>query len=151
MKKIAVITAIACLAAPSAFAGGAEEMMEADRAFAQMAADEGVPAAFAAYASEEVRMFPEGGEPYSGRDNLIARFESWPDGATLEWAPVEAMAAKGGDFGFTWGRYVFTAVANDGAENVEHGKYVSIWRKEKGGWKFVVDIGNSNPAPDAAD
>lgn len=149
MKTLAAIAATAWLAALSpAFAGAVDDMMATDRAFAKMAADEGVPAAFAAYAAEDVHMFPDGGQPYSGRDNMIARFANWPDGATLEWAPVEGVASKGGDFGFTWGRYVFTAVANDGQESVEHGKYLSVWRKEKDGWKFVVDMGNSNPAPE---
>jgi ketosteroid isomerase-like protein len=126
-------------------------MLAVDRAFASMAAKEGVPAAFAAYAADDVRMFPDGGASYAGRDNLIARFANWPEGASLSWTPVDGAAAPGGDFGYTWGRFVFTA-QSDAGETSEYGKYVSIWRKERdGAWKFIVDIGNSNPAPDASD
>jgi ketosteroid isomerase-like protein len=135
---------------PPAFAGPVEEMIATDTAFAKMAQEENVPTAFAAYAADDVWMFPEGGDAYQGRDNLIERFSGWPDGANLEWFPQEGMAAPGGDFGFTWGRYVFTARSDEG-ENVSHGKYVSIWRKENGAWKFVADIGNSGPAPETAD
>ncbi len=132
----------------AAYAGAVEEMMETDRAFAAMADAEGAPAAFAAYAAEDVRMFPEGGQPYGGRAQLIERFSKWPEGARLQWSPVEGIAGEAGDFGFTWGRYVFTAVGEDGEEQIAHGKYVSIWRKEAdGAWKFVADIGNSNPDP----
>lgn len=131
-----------------AFADAVDEMLQTDRDFAAMAQAESVPAAFAMYAAEDVRMLPDGGAAYTGRDNMIERFANWPEDATLEWTPVEGMAGAAGDFGFTWGNYVFTVIGADGAETVEHGKYVSVWRREKdGAWKFVVDIGNSNPAP----
>ena len=131
-----------------ALAGPVDEMLAADRAFAEMAKDDGVPAAFAAYAAEDVHMFPEGGQPYSGRDAMMAKFANWPEGAVMSWTPAEGMASKGGDFGFTWGRYVYTAKSENGPAEA-HGKYVSIWRKEKdGAWKFVADIGNTNPAPE---
>ena len=143
---LVVLLTVASLIHP-ALAGPVDEMQAADSAFAKMAAEEGVPAAFAAYAAPDVRMFPEGGEPYSGRDVLIARFAAWPEGARLRWTPVEGVAAAGGDFGFTWGRFVFTAPGEAGAVE-EHGKYVSIWRREAdGSWKFVADIGNASPAP----
>lgn len=148
--RIAVLAAILSLNASPVFAGAADEMLEADRAFAAMAAIEGVPAAFAAYADPEVRMFPAGGEPYHGLDKLVEQFAGWPENATLEWSPVEGFAAKSGDFGFTWGRYVYSAPGEDGDMTASHGKYVSIWRKDTdGAWKFIADIGNSNPPPES--
>jgi ketosteroid isomerase-like protein len=152
MKKAAIIfTVLTFCVMPAAYAGPVEDMISADRAFAKMADQESVPAAFAEYAARDVRMFPEGEHSYAGRDAMMQRFASWPADATLEWEPVEGMAASSGDFGFTWGTYVFTAQGEDG-QTVEHGKYVSIWRKgPDGAWKFIVDIGNASPAPDAAE
>ncbi|MFQ5562109.1 MAG: YybH family protein [Parvularculaceae bacterium] len=151
-KLLAAGAATSAALAAAVLAGEPEEaMLAADRAFAAMAAEKGVPAAFAAFAAEDVRMFPDGGEPYQGRGAMIARFQDWPEGATLKWAPEEAVAASGGDFGFTWGRYVYKGPDGDGGTETDHGKYVSIWRLEADrSWKFIVDIGNSNPAPDAA-
>lgn len=148
MKSAIIVAALSLfIAFPSAYAGAAEEMLEADRAFAAMAGKEGVAAAFVAYAGQDVRMFPDGGAPYQGRDALIEQFSSWPKGARLDWTPIEAVAAGSGDFGFTWGRYVYSAVGENG-QIVEHGKYVSVWRKgPDGAWKVIADIGNSNPAP----
>ncbi|MEO1243111.1 MAG: nuclear transport factor 2 family protein [Pseudomonadota bacterium] len=154
MIKKTLVAGFAVLSAvnASAWAGPVEEMMETDRAFAAMAARDGVPAAFAAYAAEDVRMFPGGSQPYAGRDTLIERYADFPNDARLEWDPVEGMASPDGDFGFTWGRYVYTPPANAEGASVGHGKYVSIWRREDNGdWKFVADIGNSNPDPDAED
>ncbi len=151
MKNLAAAIFTLLTTISPALADAVDEMIATDRAFALMAADKGVPAAFSAYASVDVRMFPDGGQPYAGRDELIKRFSKWPEGAEMKWDPVEGMAAPGGDFGFTWGRYVFSQTKEDGSEFVEHGKYVSIWRKEDGAWKFVADIGNANPAPNTAD
>lgn len=144
---LAIFLGFAAAALSTAHADPVKEMLAADAAFAKMAQDESVPAAFAHYAADDVWMFPEGGEAYQGRNKLIERFAGWPDGATLEWFPQHGMSASSGDFGFTWGRYVFTSNA-DGETSVSHGKYVSIWRKENDDWKFVADIGNSGPAPE---
>lgn len=147
MRIVTTLTASALLAACASAPPTTdivEDMMAADRLFAAMAVEEGVPAAFAAYAAEDVQMFPDGGQPYAGRDQLVQRFSGWPEGARLSWEPVEGTAASSGDLGFTWGRFVMTLP--DGT--TEHGKYVSVWQKEEGGWKFIADIGNSNPAPD---
>ena len=150
MKEVlATLVAVATLIS-SALAAPLDEMLDADRDFAAMAKAEGVPAAFAAYAADDVRMFPEGGAPYQGRDKLIERFSAWPEGATLSWAPMDGVAASSGDFGYTWGTYVFTAQGEDG-ETSSYGKYVSIWRKDADGWKFIVDIGNAGLAPEQTD
>lgn len=140
--------AICTLAPAMAAAGPVDEMMAADTAFSEMAQSESVPAAFAAYADKDVRMFPVGAQPYTGRDAMIEQFAQWPEGATLVWTPVEGIAGPSGDFGFTWGRYVFSAPGADGQRTSSHGKYVSIWRRDDdGNWKFVADIGNANPEP----
>ena len=151
MRLTAALAAAAFLAAGSAHAGddALAEMLETDRAFAAMAQRQGAPAAFAAYASEDVRMFPEGRLPYDGRDQLIQRFSTWPEGATLSWMPQGGAAAPSGDFGYTWGLSVFTIRSDAGEETAEHGKYISIWRREAdGAWKFIADMGNAAPAPD---
>ena len=72
----------------------------------------------------------------------------WPDGTTLTWTPVKAEMAASGDLGYTYGNYVYTAKNKDGKLAANHGKYTSIWKKQKDGqWKVVVDMGNSSPEP----
>ena len=149
MKTAMIAAALTLAAAAPALAGAVEEMMETDQAFAAMAQNEGVAPAFAAYAAHDVRMFPDGGASYSGQAKMLERFANWPEGATLQWTPVEGMAGAAGDFGFTWGRFVFKAVGENGDESFAYGKYVSVWRREEtGNWKFVADIGNDSPAPE---
>ncbi len=127
-------------------------MLETDRAFAEKAATDGAPAAFAAYAADSVRMFPQGGLPYDGHDKLVERFGNWPDTAMLSWTPKGGVASSSGDFGYTWGLSVYRSIDENGDATADHGKYISIWRKEAdGAWKFVADMGNAAPAPDAGE
>jgi ketosteroid isomerase-like protein len=64
----------------------------------------------------------------------------------LTWSPVGADISSAGDLGYTYGTYEFSAIGKDGKSVVEHGKYTSIWKKQKdGGWKVALDMGNASP------
>lgn len=69
-------------------------------------------------------------------------------GVSLRWKPVGAELARSGELGYTYGTYVFRK-SEPGKEDVtRYGKYVTIWRKESGGWKVAADIGTPSPAPE---
>jgi ketosteroid isomerase-like protein len=111
------------------------ELMDADRAFAALAASEGVPTAFNRYAAEDALMVTSS-EVANGRAGVAARFQSWPQGARLEWAPETARVSARGDMGWTWGNSVY--VAPDGTRTP--GRYVSIWTRDyEGNWRFSFD------------
>jgi ketosteroid isomerase-like protein len=58
---------------------------------------------------------------------------------------VGADISASGDLGYTYGTYEFRAVGKDGNPVVEHGKYTSIWKKQRdGSWKVVLDMGNAS-------
>jgi ketosteroid isomerase-like protein len=58
--------------------------------------------------------------------------------------------AASGDLGYTYGTYVLTSKDKDkdGKPIVEHGRYLTIWKKQKDGiWKVAVDMDNASPKP----
>ncbi len=63
----------------------------------------------------------------------------------LTWSPVGAGIAASGDLGYTYGTYEFRSKDKDGKPAVNHGKYTTIWKKQKdgGSWKVALDMGNS--------
>jgi ketosteroid isomerase-like protein len=66
----------------------------------------------------------------------------------LTWTPVGADMAASGDLGYTYGTYEFRSKDKDGKPTVSHGKYTSIWKKQKdGSWKVVLDMGNTDSEP----
>ena len=65
----------------------------------------------------------------------------------LTWAPVGADIADSGDLGYTYGTFEFRSKDKEGKPSAEHGKYTSIWKKQKdGSWKVVLDMGNASSA-----
>jgi len=114
------------------------ELLAADRAFAAKARADGVPAAFAAYASDNAIMLSRA-TVTTGHAAVVTRFANWPRGARLEWAPETARVSSRGDMGWTWGNS--TQIAADGTRT--QGRYISVWTRddEDGSWKFAFDAG----------
>ena len=121
----------------------ARAMVKADLDFGALAKKEGTAKAFRdSMDADEGMVYGGGAQPAAGRDAIYAFMGGdAPAESTLEWAPVEAFAAKAGDMGVTRGRWVSTSLA-DKTKSVT-GSYVTIWRKNaKGEWKGLIDIGN---------
>lgn len=127
----------------------AQQLLETDRAFNAMAQKQGVQAAFAHYAAPDAVLLNEGLQPVRGHAAVVAGFDNIPEGYSLVWQPVAGDVAASGDLGYTWGRFVATTRGADGEARISHGKYTSIWKRQAdGAWKFVLDTGNGNPAPE---
>jgi ketosteroid isomerase-like protein len=61
---------------------------------------------------------------------------------------VSADISASGDLGYTYGTFEFRSINKDGKPVIAHGKYTSIWKRQKdGSWKVVLDMGNSSPEP----
>ena len=116
--------------------------LEAD--FMKAAAERGSQG-YMSYYAEDAAELPNGAEILQGKDN-IAKTMGFLDNKDnhLTWAPVGADISASGDLGYTYGNYEFRAKDKDGKPIVEHGKYTSIWKKQKDGkWKVVLDMGNA--------
>jgi ketosteroid isomerase-like protein len=116
-------------------AAAVAELLDADRAFAAKARADGVPTAFNAYAAEDALMVTSA-QTHAGRAGVAARFQNWPEGARLEWAPETGRVSARGDMGWTWGNSVY--VAPDGTRTP--GRYLTVWTRDyEGNWRFAFD------------
>jgi ketosteroid isomerase-like protein len=107
-------------------------VVEAERAFARAARQDGVNSAFLRYSAPDGLLFQPG--PKLAK----AALEANPiPPIPLDWWPVYAGIAASGDLGFTTGPYV----AGSG-ERKGHGWYFTIWRRQSdGSWRWVIDHG----------
>jgi ketosteroid isomerase-like protein len=119
--------------------------LEAD--FMKAAAEHGSQGYMSYYAEDAVEV-PNGKPLIQGKAN-IAKTMGFLDQKDnhLTWTPVGADISASGDLGYTYGTYEFHSKDKDRKPVVDHGKYTSIWKKQRdGSWKVVLDMGNASPA-----
>jgi len=129
-------------------AGTAEAIRNADLAFARATAEHGVEGWVSWFADSGVQVLP--GRNVVGKAAIRELMAPSLGDTTvaLTWRPTEVEVSRGGNLGYTIGRWERTPRpgAAPGAA-VRRGSYVTIWRKQgDGSWKVVLDIGNSDPA-----
>ena len=113
--------------------------VEADLAFARLAAERGAAVAFRHWAAAEA--FTLGGGGLMTRGPMeIGNAVAGP--ATWRWHPVAAGASHTGDLGWTVGEATITPKDS----GPEYGKYLTVWIRHSGGAiRFLTDVGNARP------
>lgn len=132
-------------------AGGAaiKSLIAAEVAFARMALEQGIRAAFLANFADDGIVFEPA--PVILRKTWPARpAPPDPGQLRLEWRPAQAGVARSGDFGYSTGPYTLTDASRPG--HTRHGVFFSVWRRDAAGpWRVTLDIGIATPAvPDFA-
>jgi len=108
-----------------------------------------VPAAFAAFAAPDATLLSSDPEHLRGQEAVAKGFGHVPASVKLTWKPLYADVGASGDLGYTWGSYLFTDTHPDGKVERETGHYCTIWKRQPDGrWKYVLDTGQPDPAPD---
>lgn len=127
-------------------AAAVEQILQADRDFAAMAASQGLQEAFGTYMdSVDGRKLGPSGDPVVGEAAIRAAFADVPDGFLLDWTPVEAFASQAGDFGVSWGDWSIHADGDPASVADARGRYVTVWRRNAAGeWRGLLDTGNED-------
>lgn len=82
----------------------------------------------------------------SGKDMIRKWFQDAfnTPGFKLMWHATKVGAARSGDLGYSSGEYELS-FTNSGKQVTDHGKYVTVWKKQTdGSWKALLDIFNSD-------
>ena len=123
---------------------GTAALLRIENEFMKAAAEHGSQGYLSYYAEDAVEV-PNGAAMLQGKPEIAKTmgFLDSPDNH-LTWVPVGAGIAGSGDLGYTYGTYEFRSKDKEGKPVVSHGKYTTIWKKQKdGGWKVALDMGNS--------
>jgi ketosteroid isomerase-like protein len=125
-------------------------LRETDAAFAKAAGAKDLERSVAFYADEAIMLEPNA-PMASGR---VAVRKAFGDllaipGFAITWQTTKVDVARSGDLGYTLGTYQMTLNGPKGKPTTDHGKYVTVWKKQADGtWKAVADMFSSDqPAP----
>jgi ketosteroid isomerase-like protein len=121
-------------------------MVETERAFSRAAEEKGTRAAFAEFIADNGILFRP--TPVLGKKWM--QEHPLPPSTTrslLSWQPIVAAVSRGGDLGYTSGPWEFKQDIKD-TRAAGFGNFMTVWKKQTDGtWKFVLDLGISNPEP----
>jgi ketosteroid isomerase-like protein len=125
-----------------------EMLKQLEAEFMRAAAEKGSLGYMSYYADDAVEV-PNGAPLIQGKTEIAKGMGFLDDkNNSLLWTPVGADISASGDLGYTYGTFEFRAKDKEGKPVVQHGKYTSIWKRQKdGSWKVVLDMGNSSPEP----
>lgn len=119
-----------------------DSMINAERAFARMAAERGTRDAFLAFMADDSIVFAPG--PVNGRKSWEPRPKR---PGLLSWEPSFADMSAAGDMGYDMGPWEFRPKGADD-KPAAFGHFMTIWKKQADGtFKWTLDLGISNPQP----
>jgi ketosteroid isomerase-like protein len=123
-------------------------MVGTERAFSRMSEEKGIRESFTEFIAEDGILF----RPRAVFGKKWMRENPSPPATTrplLIWQPIFAGMSRAGDLGYTTGPWQFKNDIKD-AKFSAFGNFMTVWKKQPDGkWRFVVDLGVSNPEPKA--
>jgi ketosteroid isomerase-like protein len=138
--RITLLAALTLLATPPLLAvAGPEDELRAMFVKTETAWNEGNLAAHVAPYADSAAMMGRNG-PFYGRDRISASLERnfWKDGKPLQQLKFEQVVVRmltGEKSAVVTGKFILTG----GGKPDASGWFTTVWQKEKGGWKIVMD------------
>ncbi|NOU45946.1 MAG: DUF4440 domain-containing protein [Bacteroidales bacterium] len=116
------------------------EVIETEKAFAEMAKKSGIPMAFLHFADENA-VLERNNELIKGKTAIKTYFDKQDfSSIDLTWTPDFVEVSASGDLAYTYGSFVFTKTDEKGNEVKKTGIFHTVWKKQlDGSWRFVWD------------
>jgi ketosteroid isomerase-like protein len=120
-------------------------MVETERAFSRTSEEKGTREAFDAFIADDGILFRPG--PVLGKKWMQEHpLPASPTRSVLSWQPIFAEVSRTGDLGYTTGPWLFRKDLD--GKPTAFGNFMTVWKKQaNGSWRFVLDLGISNPEP----
>ncbi len=123
-----------------------EALMQISRDWSRSVAPDSIERIMSYWAEDAVYM-PPGQPALIGKDairQMVTESLKTP-GFKISWEPQSVTIAKSGDMAYLIEKSQITVNDSLGNPKTEYYKGLTIWRKEKGSWKNVVEMVNTDP------
>ena len=118
-----------------------QEIVDAEAAFAKMAADKGIAEAFYTFAAEDAVIKRQNDTLIMGRA-AIRQYYNAPfyQSAKVEWKPDFVEVSTHGDLAYTYGKFTWSSQDSTGKVNKIKGVFHTVCQRQAdGNWKYVWD------------
>lgn len=118
-----------------------KEVIEAEKAFEAMAADKGIADAFGYFADEHAVIKRGNDSIISGKNAIQHYYERASlKNATVKWTPDHVDVSDDGTMAWTYGKFVWQVISENGDTAVSRGIFHTVWKKQKdNSWRYVWD------------
>jgi ketosteroid isomerase-like protein len=98
------------------------------------------------YYSGDAVVLPPNAEMLTSKGDITKAWMTLLDPAnTISWTPMYVEVAQSGEMVYDVGSYTMVTKPKKGKPETDHGKYLSVWKKQAdGSWKAVADTWNSD-------
>lgn len=116
------------------------EILEVERAFAQLVQEQGQKAGFLAFAAEDAVLHRDG-KLVRGKEEIAAYFDRQTvQNVRLAWTANFVSVAASCDLGYSYGPFVFEGENENGQPLKFEGIFHTVWQKNQAGeWRYVWD------------
>lgn len=116
------------------------EVRTVEKAFNDMAQEEGLIKAFEYYAAED-GVIRRSKKIIKGKQDIREWYEKdVRPNETLTWAPTFVDVSESGDMAYTYGDFVFSYRDSTGAIKQNKGIFHTVWKRQANGeWRYVWD------------
>lgn len=116
------------------------EILEVEKDFSDMVAQEGIQSAFLHFAANDV-VLNRNNALIQGKEELRLYFDNQPlTDSKLVWSPDFVDVSSAGDLAYTYGKFNFNAKDTTGKEINASGIFHTVWKRQAdGSWKYVYD------------
>ena len=119
-----------------------KEILQTEKAFNDLARQEGIAAAFLHYAADNAVLL-RSNRLIIGKEAIKSSFNNRStknQDISLTWEPDFVDIAASGDLGYTYGKYIYTITDSMGVARSDTGIFHTVWKRQKDGqWRFVWD------------
>ena len=123
---------------------GVVELLELEGRFSDAVATGGGKA-FAEWFADDAVVLNNGKPALLGRGAISAQAQWDPKLYRLSWVAQGAQMGPSNDMGFTWGHYEGRSADANGEPVITSGRYITVWKKTRAGWKVAMDASSNEP------
>ncbi len=117
------------------------EIFQTEKAFEKMTSEKGIPEAFYYFADENAVIKRENDSLIQGKENIKTYYKNRSiKNASVNWTPDFVDVSDRGDLGYTYGKYIWKIIDNEGKTIEYKGIFHTVWKRQKdNSWKYVWD------------
>ncbi len=117
------------------------EILQTEKAFAQMTEEKGIAEAFYHYATENAVIKRENDTLIVGKNAIKAYYDKQGnENAVVDWAPDFIDVSEDGTMAYTYGKYLWKFKGEKGDTIEYKGVFHTVWKRQSdNSWKYVWD------------